>query len=224
MTVWERLYIGGISITILCLLIAVYASIRFFTTQSRIKKIKKKKFRKKNRNEKRLRDIQLLEEGKKKAGRLSLLLFIVSLMVMGGISYGSYYQSMNLMKDDSLSLIQSHYLVRDFEKQLLIAKNEEDDKENVTQNIRYLSTGMASYGTKRASQVNTEEGQLILNQYYNAIKQLGINASTQTRNFFGNAALVDEFLVDIQRVLRYEKKVFNYYKVNPDSFKDKNKV
>lgn len=196
---------------------------RFFINQARIKKIKKKKFRNKKKNEKRLQDIKLLEGGKKKAGRVSMVLIAISVMLVGGISYATYYQSMNLMKEDSHSMVQSYYLVRDFEKQLLIAKNEEDDKENVTQNIRYLATGMASYGTKRASQVNTEEGQLILNRYYNAVKQLGTNASTQTRNFFGNTALVDEFLVDVQRVLRYEKEVFKYYKVNPDAFKDKNK-
>ncbi|WP_227011205.1 hypothetical protein [Enterococcus wangshanyuanii] len=87
-------------------------------------------------------------------------------------------------------------------------------------NIRYLATAMASYGTKTASTINSKEGQLTLNRYYNAIKQVGMNASTQTKNFYGNAQIVDSFLEDIEKVKVYEKAAFTYYKVDETAFSE----
>ncbi|WP_242596200.1 hypothetical protein [Enterococcus plantarum] len=148
------------------------------------------------------------------------LMSFVTVALAGGMSYLSYYQSMNLTTGDSDSVVKGYYLLRDFEEQLTIARDKSDDEEKLQKNIRYLATSMASYGTKKASEVNSEEGQITLNRYYNSIKQLGMNASTQTKNLFGNQELVDSFLADIKKVQVYEKETFGYYKVNESAFKE----
>jgi hypothetical protein len=95
---------------------------------------------------------------------------------------------------------------------------DEQEKEKLEYNLRYLSTGMASYGLKKASIINSAEGQLLLNRYYTAMKQLGVNVSTQIKHVHDNTALIDEFLADVQKIRQYEQDVFNYYKVNSKTF------
>ncbi|OJG66189.1 hypothetical protein RV09_GL001038 [Enterococcus moraviensis] len=191
-----------------------------FHSRSLLKKLPKKKFKNKKKNRKIARKKQQLMKKKKKSVRLFLMLSFVTVALAGGMSYLSYYQSMNLTTGDSDSVVKGYYLLRDFEDQLIIARDKSDDEEKLQKNIRYLATSMASYGTKKASDINSEEGQITLNRYYNSIKQLGMNASTQTKNFFGNQELVDSFLADIKKAQVYEKETFDYYKVNESAFKE----
>lgn len=163
---------------------------------------------------------QLLIKKRKKTIRQCLILLLVTGVFGGVAGYLSYYQAMNLTTNDSDSVVKGYYLLRDFEQQLIIAKEKGEEEEKLQKNIRYLATAMASYGTKTASITNSEEGQLTLNRYYNAIKQVGMNASTQTKNFYGNAQVVDSFLADIKKVQTYEKAAFTYYKVDESAFSE----
>lgn len=214
MTVLDRLFIGGASIVIVLLLLMVYFLIQSIRTRQKLKKLPTKKGKNKKRNKQIFLKRNQLKKDKKKQLRGGMTAFIFACLLTGGISYLSYYQSMNLSSNDSDIVVKSYYLLRDFEQEITTAKDKGDDEEKVQQNIRYLATSMASQGIKKASIINTEEGQLILNRYYNSVKQLGMNASTQTKNFYGNTKLVDDFLADIQKVASYEKEAFDYYKVN----------
>lgn len=78
---------------------------------------------------------------------------------------------------------------------------------------------MASFNSRRASDLNKEDGQVLLNRYYNLVKEIGINASTQPQDFYGNSDLVGEFSNDIKKVKAYQKDVFAYYKVNEEELK-----
>nr|WP_242700643.1 hypothetical protein [Enterococcus sp. DIV0212c] len=194
----------------------------YFLIQNVRTKRKIKQLPKKGKNKKRNKRIFQQRNRLKKDQKRQLKGFILSSMfaglLAGGISYLSYYQSMNLSSNDSDVVVKCYYLLRDFEKEITTAKNQGDDEDKVQQNIRYLATSMASQGVKKASAINTEEGQLILNRYYNSVKQLGMNASTQTKNFYGNANVVDDFLADIKKAESYEKEAFNYYKVSQAAF------
>lgn len=220
MSVLDWIFIIGIALSIVALLGSGYFLVQFFHKRRLLKKLPNKKFKNKKKNRKIARKKQQLMKQKKKSVRLFWLMSFVTVVLAGGFSYLSYYQSMNLTTGDSDSVVKGYYLLRDFEDQLIVARDKSDDEEKLQKNIRYLATSMASYGTKKASDINSEEGQITLNRYYNSIKQLGMNASTQTKNFFGNQALVDSFLADIKKAQDYEKQTFDYYKVNESAFKE----
>ena len=78
---------------------------------------------------------------------------------------------------------------------------------------------MASYHGLSASSLNKKEGQILLNRYYNSIKELGINTSSQAQDFFNNQELTDEFLKDVDKAKNYQSDVIKYYKVNQDELK-----
>lgn len=220
MSILEWIFIIGIALAIVALLSSGYFLVQFFRKRGMLKKVPNKKFKNKKKNKQMRLKRQQLTKQKKKSLRLFFILLLVTGVLAGGVSYLSYYQSMNLTTDDSDSVVKGYYLLRDFEEQLVLARDKGDDEEKLQKNIRYLATSMASYGTKKASDVNSKEGQITLNRYYNALKQLGMNASTQTKNFFGNQELVDGFLADIKKAQDYEKAAFDYYKVNESAFKE----
>ncbi|GGC90822.1 hypothetical protein [Enterococcus wangshanyuanii] len=220
MSILETIFIGGVAAAILALIGSILSLLQYFTQKKKIAKLPKKKFKSKKKNKKIAGQRKLLQKKKKRSLKLMIFLMIVSVAFAGASGYLSYYQSMNLTADDSDSVVKGYYLLRDFEEQLILARDQGDEEEKLQQNIRYLATAMASYGTKKASTVNSQEGQLVLNRYYNATKQLGMNASTQTKNFYNNPTLVEEFLKDIAKAQEYEQAAFAYYKVNEDAFSE----
>lgn len=220
MSILDWIFIIGIALAIVALLGSGYFLVQFFRMRGMLKKVPNKKFKNKKKNKRIAVKKQQLTKKKKKNLRLFFVMLLVTGVLAGGAAYLSYYQSMNLTTDDSDSVVKGYYLLRDFEEQIILARDKGDDEEKLQKNIRYLATAMASYGTKKASDVNSQEGQITLNRYYNAIKQLGMNASTQTKNFFGNQELVDGFLTDIKQAQDYEKAAFDYYKVNESAFKE----
>ncbi|PZL74889.1 hypothetical protein CI088_06395 [Enterococcus plantarum] len=214
MSIIDWILVIGIALTIVALLGSAYFLVQILGAQQQIERLKNRRI--KNKKKKRVvasKSQQLIKKRKR-----SLLLCLISLLltgIFGGTSkYISHYQAMNLTTDDSESVVKGYYLLDDFEEQITIAKEKGDSEEKLQKNIRYLATAMASYGTKTASTTNSKEGQLILNRYYNAIKQIGMNASTQTKNFYGNTQVVDSFIEDIKRIQTYEKAAFSYYKVD----------
>lgn len=218
MSVLDWIFITGIAFTIVGVVGLIYFSVQILRTWQQIRRLPNKRIKNKKRRRIIMRKrIQLT--GKKQQYFRFILVILVLICIFGGSSkYISYYQSMYLTTDDSDSVVKSYYLLRDFEQQITIAKEKGDDEEKLQKNIRYLATAMASYGTKIASKSNSQEGQITLNRYYNAIKQIGMNASTQTKNFYGNSTIVDDFLKDIKRTQTYEKSAFAYYKVDESAF------
>ncbi|MBP2099966.1 hypothetical protein [Enterococcus rivorum] len=220
MSILEMVFIGGVVLTLLSVLSLSFNSIQFIRYNKQLKAlpIKKSKNKKRNKQVKNRRRHLL----KKKKGSLKGIVVFLLLSVIIGLSsvYVSYYQSMNLSTEDSNSVVKGYYLLRDFETQVKLAKEQGESEKKIQQNLRYLATSLASYGIKSASELNAKEGQLVLNRYYNALKEIGTNASTNTGNFYGNSKLEEEFLTDIGKVKRYEESVFDFYKVNAEAFKE----
>lgn len=220
MSILEMIFIGGIVASILSLIGAIYGLINYLISKNRIKRLPTKKLKNKKKQE-RINKKRKFFIKKKKKHRTFFITSVIFMLLFGGASaYLSYYQAMNLTSADSDAVVKGYFLVRDFEEQLSLAKDERDAEDKLQQNIRYLATAMASYGTKKADHVNSREGQLIMNRYYNAVKQVGMNASTQTKNFYGNPQLVDEFLSDLSKVQEYEKALFEYYKVKESALSE----
>lgn len=210
----DTVYIIVLSIGCLTFIGTLYFLLRFFNIKKQIKElvITTAKNKKAKRNKKHQQAI--LNKKKQSVLMSSLVSLIFSIIIFSGTAYSRYYQAMNLSKEDSESIVKSYYLIRDFEEQLILMQDKKDDQGKLEQNIRKLSTSMASYGTKKANKLNSLDGQIRLNRYYNSVKQIGMNASTQTKNFYGNSDVVNGFLKDIQGAKDYEGDVFRYYKVD----------
>jgi hypothetical protein len=220
LTIVDWIFVIGIALTIVIFLCSIYFLVRIFQVRKQIRRLPVKRIRNKKKRRAVARKRQQLVKQKNKSLRFFLILFVTAGLFGGATGYLSYYQAMNLTTDDSDSVVKSYYLLRDFEQQITIAKEKGDDEEKLQKNIRYLATAMASYGTKTASTNNSQDGQLALNRYYNAVKQIGMNASTQIKNFYGNTSVVDGFLEDIKKVQVYEKAAFTYYKVDESAFSE----
>ncbi|OTN84013.1 hypothetical protein A5819_003563 [Enterococcus sp. 7E2_DIV0204] len=218
MSIVDWIYIIGIALTIVLFLGFAYFLVQILRIQKQIHRLPSRRIKnKKKRNIIARKRANFMHMRKRSLG-YCLSLFLGTGLFCGAIIYFSYYQAMNLTTGDSDSVVKGYYLLRDFEQQVTVAKEKGDDEEKIQKDIRYLATAMASYGTKTASTSNSQEGQLILNRYYNAIKQMGMNASTQTKNFYGNSVISDSFLEDIKKVQSYEKATFVYYKVDESAF------
>lgn len=183
-------------------------------TKRKINLISKQKPKNKNKRKKLyFTKKKLVKQRKKQRNSALLFLLLIGLFAGSGL-YARYYQSTNLTTDDSDSIVQGYYLLRDFDSELGKAGQGADNQTKIDGNLRYLSSAMSSFGTKRASTVNSEEGQLALNRLYDAIKELGTNAVNNYTKFYNDPQLVEEYQKDIQNAKKYEKKVLELYKVN----------
>ncbi|OTN88812.1 hypothetical protein A5819_001304 [Enterococcus sp. 7E2_DIV0204] len=211
-----------VALTMVLFLESLYFLLQFIHVTYQVKKLPSNRIKNKKKKRMIARKRQQFLKKKKVNIRYSTIFLILAIMFGGMSGYFFYYQAMTLTKDDSDSVAKAYYLLRDFEKEIIHAKEKKEVEEKVQKNIRYLATAMASYGSKKASKNNSREGQIILNRYYNAIKQVGMNASTQTNNFYGNTSIVDDFLMDVKKIQRYEKSTFTYYKVDKSAFLKEN--
>lgn len=221
MTILEWIFIGGIATTILLIIFAIYSLLRMIAYSQNLKKLPSKRIKNPKKRKKFAIRRRRLQKARKDALIRFITLVIMSGIMAGGSFYVKYYQSMNLTGTDSDSIVKAYYLLRDFNDQVELAKTQGDDQDKINQNIQYLSRSMASYGTKKASEVNTKEGQLALNRYYKAIMELGQNANMKYKNFFEDPALSEEYIASIKKIEQnYEQPVFKYYKVDEATLKE----
>lgn len=221
MTIIEMIFLGSISVTLLFLIGDLLNIVQLIRLKSRIQKQIARKSRNKKKRARIIRKRRVLEAQYRKTIRLVGLCSILTIFFAGVSGCIYHYQTTSLSSKDSVSVVKGHYLVKDFEEQLKLVKEEAIDENEFQQNVRYLATAMASYGVEKASDLNSKDGQLILNRYYSAIQQLGMNASTQTKNFYNDQQLVDTFLADIKQTKKAENGAVSYFKVDEKTFKEK---
>lgn len=220
MTILAWIIMGAVIGGILCALFGMYFLVRSVFQGRQLKKLPQRppKNKKKRR---RWKTAQInLQKQRKKSLISGILLLLFAAACGGGAGYTSYYQSINLSSDDSALIVRSYYLLRDFQEELEKAGNQAEDEAASQQNIRYLATTLAAYSTKKASTLNTREGQSTLNRYYGALSELGINATRVSDAFHGNSELVAEFQADIEKAITHETAAFEYFKVNQSALKE----
>ena len=211
MSILEWTYLGLFISSLIFLLTSITLLVIYIYNQRKIKKMRRKKKYK--------RKIPSLKKQRKKTLVFLIICLFLSVITGAGAAYTSYYQSVNLTEKDSQSVVDGYYYLADFKKQLVLIQNGKAEEKAVTENIQNLSSYMAAYSGKRASDLNTGEGQVVLNRYYNALKELGINASRQSQEFIGDSDLVEEFLSDVEKAERYQLEAFKYYKVDESALK-----
>lgn len=214
MTLLEWGIIVGIAATIIFGLLTLFHLIRLIMRQKRLNRFPKRPPKNKRKRQRwKKRQIELTNQ---RSGALKMFItfLILTALAGGGTGYGSYYQSTNLSENDSELVVQSYLLLRDFQSQIQAAGAATADEDAVTRNIRYLTTSLATYGSKLASTANTVEGQTVLNKYYAAVGELGMNASREINDFYGNSDLVATYENDIEKIKRLEEAAYSYYQVD----------
>ncbi|WP_206912721.1 hypothetical protein IGL98_000344 [Enterococcus sp. DIV0840] len=214
MTTLDWFFIIGLVLAVLASLFFILFLLLTIRTGAKVKSLSKRKPKTKKKKKK-LRIVKKKLIKQRKSQRTAAILSLFAGLLLGaGAFYSSYYQAMNLTTDDSDSIAKGYYLISDFDNELTKAASATDSKEKTETNLRYLGNSIASYGTKKASAVNTQEGQLTLNRYYNAMKELGTNVMRNYTQIYNNPDLAKEYQEDVKKVKEYEQKVFKLYNVN----------
>jgi hypothetical protein len=153
---------------------------------------------------------QGLKNTQLKQGLVSLLF---SILFLAGSFVGMWFEATHLGKDDNNSVATGYYLTSSMSKELKVAStSKQKDKE--VKNIADISSRMASFGTKSASDKLSKEGQLILNRYYKSLKEFGVNIHSEPGYFFDNPAKLQEYQSDLKRIESNEKDVTEFYSLN----------
>lgn len=219
MDIASMIIIGLISSSLLFLISGFTLTVQSFMITRNLKKLPKKAPKSKKKRKKWRVTKNLLTKKRKKKVVFSFFWIFFSLVLGLSAIFIIYYRSMNLTAEDEKSVVNSYYLLRDFQSEIDKAATKEKDETASRQNIRYLATSLSAYTSKKASILNTSEGQSTLNRYYASLAQLGLNATRESNNFFGNPTLVKEFQADIEKTITYEKNTFDYFKINQDILK-----
>ncbi|MBL1228257.1 hypothetical protein IW492_03285 [Enterococcus sp. BWB1-3] len=220
MTILAWIIMGAVAGAIIFLLLTLYFLAQIFFQSQKLKRLPKRPPKNKKKRRRWTAAIARLKQRRKRALLFVIVLLISAVACGGGAGYASYYQSINLSSGDSALIVRSYYLLRDFKAELTKAAQQEETEVASQQNIRYLATTLAAYSTKKASTVNTPEGQSALNRYYASLSELGMNATMMSGNFYGNGELAEEFLADIEKTITYETTAFEYYKVNQSELEE----
>ncbi|MHC5373972.1 hypothetical protein ACYSNU_09210 [Enterococcus sp. LJL120] len=214
MTILEWIVMIGATVTVILAAFTLLSFLQFLAQSRKLKKIPDKLPKNKRKRKRLVALNKKIKSQKKKSLVRMVVLFILMGIAGGGTYYAMFYQAISLTSDDENAIGRSYFLLRDFQQELDKAANQTEDETASLQNIRYLATNLSSYNTSSASSLNTVEGQSILNKYFNALSELGINATRESQNFYGNPELVAEFQMDVERTMGYEEAAFEYYKVN----------
>ncbi|WP_207694724.1 hypothetical protein DOK67_0000530 [Enterococcus sp. DIV0212c] len=219
MTILDWFFIISLSLASIGVLFAGISFYLMIQTNRALKKAKRTKVKKKKQKQKRRKIRELTKKSKKQrnVGIILSLLFLVSASTAG---YSLYYQSMHLSQKDSKAVIQGYYLLDNLENELKEAKTTDNDIK-AGKNIKLLAGQLSSYGIYKATIRNTEQGQKVLNKYYKSMKELGINVSSQTDEFFKNEALLNEFEADLTAVKKNQAAVVSYFKINEKALVNK---
>ncbi|MCA5013659.1 MULTISPECIES: hypothetical protein [unclassified Enterococcus] len=149
---------------------------------------------------------------------------IILLLFAGGSSFGAmysrYYQQHRLNGKESEAIVQGYYLIDELSLQLEnIKKNENPQK--AIKNISNLSSKMVSFGFTKASMALKEDKQVLLNRYFNTMKQLGTNLHEQSLETLQNEEALAGYVNDINKLEMSQKEVFKQFKINEAALKKK---
>lgn len=167
----------------------------------------------KRKKKKIVNQLALMKKKKKQTRRNILIFSLASLIFSGASYYVTYYQATNLSMEDTQNITDGFYYLRDLKTELeaiQAGKAEESSKQTIT----FVVTSLAGYSVKKANTLNTIEGQSVLNRYYNAMSELGINVSRRASDLYHDPETIKESLADIEKVVGYQRSVFAFFKVD----------
>lgn len=216
MEILDWLFIGLLSLAILCFVFTViYFVLRTMTTK-KLKQVEHRRPKKKEKRKKWARHCRMLAKKAKKELKKALILLSIGLLALAGAFYSQYYQATNLGKKDSAALVQGYYLVTEISEQVQKAPTT-DNPQKVQATLRNLSARLASYGARSADRRLSEEGQAMLNRLYKNMKELGLNMNNQSIDSLKNPDTYASYLTDIEKTEANQKKVFQHFHIDEKS-------
>jgi len=220
MLLLDWFFIGLLSGAILISLFALLVLSLSFVTNKKEKQLRGKRSKNKRKNKKIKRERYRLKVKKKKQIRYAISLVVLAVLLAGGAWYTQFYQKTNLAEEDAANIVQGYYLLSEVEKQIESVKDTAN-VEKTSSNLRELSAKIASFGIKSANGRLTIEGQQILNRYYIQMKELGLNLNNQSVETLRSEEVYTEYVENLSKVKKIQKKVITYFKVNEVALKNK---
>ena len=212
MEILQWVFMIGVAITIIFLIFSIYNLVMSFIKSRNIKKIEVD-----SRQRKKKKLIMRLKKEKKRNLFQFILFFLVAIATGTGSAYVTYYQATNLSKEDMANITDGFYYLRDLKTELEEIQKGKVEVEKAEQTINFVVTSLAGYSVKKASTLNTVEGQRVLNRYYLGMAELGINVSRNSASLISNPDILKESLEDINKIQSYQKKALIFYKVDVPS-------
>ncbi|MEI5994481.1 hypothetical protein [Candidatus Enterococcus mansonii] len=220
MEILDWFFIVLFSLAILSLIFSIAYLIFSLVTKKNINTIKSKRVKNKRKRKKLIRKRKKLEAQKKKQIKLGVIFLLSGVLFISGAFYSRYYQATNLGKKDSDAIVQGYYLIHTIEQQL----GKVDDEENAVRtqkNLYDLSARLSSYGARSADGRLSQQGQMLLNRLYSAMKELGLNLSNQSVDTLRRQEIMESYKKDIQKTKTNQKKVFDYFDVDEKALNQK---
>lgn len=214
----ERVVIVCVSISLFLFLSAISFLFGSYYYQNKVRKLEKVKRRKKKKHQE---HIMFSKKKSKRYLTCGSLCLVIAITLAATSGYIMYQQKVHLSNEDKEAVTRGYYLLSDFEDQLNQLDDKKLDKEKTVQTIQSLGSLMASYSEEKASPLNQVKGQQKLNRYYQSIKEIGINATTQSQELVVNQEMLKNYLKDVKKAKNYEKDIFSFYKVNEMDLKNK---
>lgn len=149
-----------------------------------------------------------------------LLLLVFAGFCSGGAMYSRYYQQNRLNREESEAIVQGYYILDELAKQLENVNKNENPQKSI-KNIRNLSAKMVSFGFTKSSATLKEEKQVLLNRYFNTMKQLGTNLNEQTVEALQQEETFNGYMNDIKKMEDSQKEIFKQFKINEAALKQK---
>lgn len=209
-----------LSLAIVVLICAIFQFLSSISKNKIINELKKQRNKNKRKRKKMIVQRKKLEYQRKKERTRAIVFFLVGGLAIGGAFYSRYYQSMNLSEKDSTAVVQGYLLNTEIERQLA-SIDKEENIEKTKKNIQELSARLASYGARRADGRLSKEGQLMLNQLYKNMKELGLNLSNQSLDSLKEKDTLASYQEDVKKIQANQTKVFTYFHVDESALKEK---
>lgn len=210
-------------ITMAAAILFLFFILLFIIVIFRIKGEQKKLSRVRTKNKKKKK--KLFQQKKKLVKRkrkywVWVILFLLFACASGAASYYTiYYQSTNLNEEDQQAIVNGYYYVEQTSNQLDKTARSED----TVQELGLLATHLSNFALKKANYRLNEEGQNLINKYYDSMKEFGVNLAANSQNLQKQPELLKEFLTDLEKVKRNQDKVLEHFRVNKDALKQQQK-
>ena len=209
-----------LSLAILVLICAIFQFLSSVSKNKKIKDLKKLHSKNKRKRKKMMIQRKKLENQQKKERTRTIIFLLMGVLAIGAAFYSRYYQSMNLSEKDSTAVVQGYLLNTEIERQLA-SLDKEENVEKSKKNIQELSARLASYGARRADGRLSKDGQLMLNQLYKNMKELGLNLSNQSLDSLKESETLASYQEDIKKIQVNQKNVFTYFHIDESALKEK---
>ncbi|WP_086348683.1 hypothetical protein [Candidatus Enterococcus clewellii] len=221
MTILDRLFIGLLSFGFLCLLFTVFFIFSFFSNKRKTKQLEKRRRPKNKKKRIRLKkELRLLKKTQKKLLVWSVLVFLLSAGAIGGGVYARYYQLTNLTKEDSNTIVQSYFLTEEIQENFNQLENG-GNTEKIQSVLRDRSALLVSYGNRNISIGMSEEGTKLLVKYTSMMRESGTNLYSASVAQLDNPELREGYKSDMEKLVKQQQKVFDYFKISESSIKKK---